>query len=135
MTNAEIFANRLSRQLPHVKRGTLRIWGEWFGRPYDNIHTIIAAVARGDTLILSFDQGETLTIESPGKATFDQYTFRINVASRVHWEWFYYGRERLPENLQYLDYVLGPEGSTLNTNWRFRRPPNQPPAGPAAELV
>nr|WP_294564259.1 hypothetical protein [uncultured Rhodopila sp.] len=110
MTDAEILANCLSRQLPRVKRGALRIWGEWFGRPYDNIHTIIAAVARGDTLILSFDQGETLTIENPGKAAFDQNTFQIGVASRVRWEWFYYGRERLPENLQYLDYMLGPEG-------------------------
>ena len=110
MTDAEILANCLSRQLPRVKRGALRIWGEWFGRPYDNIHTIIAAVARGDTLILSFDQGETLTIENPGKAAFDQNTCQIGVASRVRWEWFYYGRERLPENLQYLDYMLGPEG-------------------------
>jgi hypothetical protein len=31
--------------LPNVKSGTLRIWGDWFGRPHDNIHRITGATA------------------------------------------------------------------------------------------
>jgi hypothetical protein len=123
MTNAEILANRLSKQLPRVKSGTLRIWGEWFGRPYDNVHTITTAVAQGDTLIISFDQGETLTIESPDKAAFDQNRFQIGIASRVRWEWFYYGRDRLPENRQYLDYALAARRASSRT---FVTVANQP---------
>jgi len=135
MTDAEIVADRLSMRLPNIKSGTLRIWGEWFGRPYDNIHTITAAIAEGDRLVISFDQGETLIIESPNNAAFDQGKFQITTASRVRWEWFSYGRDRLPENLQFLDYVLGPDGWTLNTNSGSHRPPNQPPVGAAVELL
>ena len=33
-------ADRISAALPNIKAGSLRIWGEWFGKPYDNFHTI-----------------------------------------------------------------------------------------------
>ncbi|WP_419728019.1 hypothetical protein [Lichenicola sp.] len=83
MTIAEMLADRLSKQLPHVKHGSLRISGEWSGRPYDNVHTVIAALAQGDTLTVSFDQGETLAFENPDEAVFDQNTFEVGVASRA----------------------------------------------------
>jgi hypothetical protein len=135
MTNVEMLAQQLCDQLPRVKSGTLRICGEWFGRPYDNIHTIIGANTRDDALVISFDQGETLVIEHPDQAVFDARTFRIGSATRVRWEWFSYGKERSPESLLFLDYAIGSNGWTLNTNSRFPPPPYRHLAGPAAELL
>lgn len=135
MSIAKNYATRISQQLPLVKSGTLRIWGEWFGRPYDNIHRITEASADGSKLILSFDQGETLTICDPERATLDARTFQIVDATRVRWEWYDYGRRRSPANLYFLDYRLEPEGWTVSTNWRFRQTPGQPSGGPAVELV
>jgi hypothetical protein len=135
MTIAQDYAQRISAQLPLVKGGTLRIWGEWFGRPYDNIHRIVAASADGDTLTLAFNEGETLTIYDPDRGTFTEQDFLIKFATRVRWEWYLYGKDHSLENLHFLDYFHGQEGWTLQTNWRFNKPPNQTPTGPAVELV
>jgi hypothetical protein len=35
----------IANLLRHVKRGTLRFWGEWFGRQYDNIHIVVSCDA------------------------------------------------------------------------------------------
>jgi hypothetical protein len=35
-------AERINAALP-VKSGALRVWGDWFGRPYDNMHVIVSA--------------------------------------------------------------------------------------------
>ena len=135
MTLAQHYAQYISVQIPLIKSGTLRIWGEWFGRPFDNIHRIVAANADGDRLILEFNEGETLTIFEPDGVTCTENNFFVHVATRVRWEWFLYGEDHSPENLRFLDYFLGPEGCTLRTNWRFNKPPNQTPTGPAVELV
>ncbi|MEG3089807.1 hypothetical protein [Sphingomonas sp. PB4P5] len=135
MTIAQGYAERIAAELPLLKSGTLRIWGEWFGRPYDNIHQIVGANADGDTLTLLFNEGETLTIYDPDRGTFSETTFLIKFASRVRWEWYLYGENQSPNNLHFLDYLLGPEGWTLQTDWNFNKPPNQKPTGPAVELV
>jgi hypothetical protein len=40
MNEATKISELIARLLPHVKAGTLRFFGEWFGRPYDNMHAI-----------------------------------------------------------------------------------------------
>jgi hypothetical protein len=35
--------------------GTLRIWGDWFGRPYDNAHRIVSAAVDANTLLIGMD--------------------------------------------------------------------------------
>jgi hypothetical protein len=79
--------------------GSLRFWGEWFGRPYDNCHTLVSCRAEEDVLRLSFDQGETLSTWSPTGLTLDKST---SDADRVRWEWFSYGKAKTPENLYNL---------------------------------
>jgi hypothetical protein len=135
MTIAEEYAERIAAQLGLLKSGTLRIWGEWFGRPYDNIHRIVGARANGTILTLSFDEGETLTIYDPDRGTFDENVFCIELATRVRWEWYLYGKDHSADNLHFLDYLLGREGWTLQTNWHSSRPPNRMPTGAAVELV
>jgi len=89
MTDAEQIATRIQQSLPRIKRGTLRLWGVWFGRPYDNVHTIVDASAQGDTLIVCFDEGEVLYVSSPHDWSVNQHDCRVKTAGRVRWGWFY----------------------------------------------
>lgn len=90
---------------PDVKRGTLRFWGVWFGRPWDNVHRIVSCDADGNTLTMGFDNGETLTIVNPTRFKIDKKTFRIRFADRIVWEWYFYGRPAVPENLYRVEYL------------------------------
>jgi hypothetical protein len=82
-----------------VPSGSLRIFGAWFGRPRDNWHRPVAADSSGSCLTVRFDGGETLRVWDPAGITVTPSAFRIRGATRVRWEWFYYGREQTPENL------------------------------------
>ena len=92
---------------PQQKSGTIRIWGQWFGRPMDNVHECIGCQVGEDSLILKFNEGERLTVWNPGDAfVASSTTLTIRSASRVRWEWHYYGRPKLPENLMFLEYEV-----------------------------
>jgi hypothetical protein len=77
MSEATEIAERIASALPDLKRGTLRMFGDWFGRPWDNLHTIVAAEAEENCLILHFDEGETLRVWEPGGDEADASLFRI----------------------------------------------------------
>ena len=47
------------------KGGTLRFYGQWYGRPYDNFHRFINATSEGNCLILEFDNGDVLRVWDP----------------------------------------------------------------------
>jgi hypothetical protein len=91
--NADSITDRINAALPNVKAGTLRMWGEWSGKPYDNVHSINRSSAVGSTLILGFDGGETLTIENPEGLEISDTVFSIRSVSASA-----YGREPLTIN-------------------------------------
>lgn len=92
-------------QLPERHRsGTLRMFGDWFGRPMDNVHRVTDAKGDADRLILSFNNAEKLTVWNPSGYSTIGYTIRIADADQVRWEWYYYGRDHAPENLLFHDY-------------------------------
>lgn len=103
-TPVEIAAH-IESLLPNVKCGTLRFWGQWFGRPYDSCHTMLAAKGTADTLIVRFDAEEKLTVVHPEGVCISRSRFRIQSASKVTWEWFYYGRPAKPDNLYREEYT------------------------------
>src|ERR1700751_2220433 len=109
-------AEDITNMLPRVKTGTLRFWGKWFGKPYDNCHRVISCDATDDCLRIRFDEGEVLTVWDPVMVEIDARKFRIGNASAVRWTWFYYGRAQTPENLFYEDYVLQEDGVAFRTN-------------------
>jgi hypothetical protein len=119
MNNAHVLADRVRKLLPNVKRGSLRFWGNWFGRPHDNYHTLIRCEGDANVLKLFFDEGETLSVWSPLEMAADRSQFRINSADRVRWEWFYYGRPKTVENLFFEDFVRAGQGvaASTNVNW------------------
>jgi hypothetical protein len=116
MSDVEQLADRIRKALPEVKKGTLRFWGVWFGRPYDNWHTLLRCDAAQHVLRLYFNEDEVLSVWSPRRLTVGKSTFRISQADRVRWEWFYYGRPKAASNLCFLDFVRSAAGITASTN-------------------
>ena len=110
-------AKDITEILPHVKRGTLRFWGKWFGRPFDNHHWLVACDATDDCLRLRFNEDEILAVWNPANVEINETTFRIGSATAVRWTWYYYGRPKTPENLRYWDYVRQDGKIAFRTNW------------------
>ena len=135
MTEAERIASAVAAGLPHVKAGSLRFWGCWFGRPYDNVHRIRSASADGDVLLVSFADDELLTVWTPGGATITADVFAVLRAERVRWEWFYYGRPKVPGNRYFQDF-RGRGDISVDTNIDWYQPTFEvDPALPAVEIL
>jgi hypothetical protein len=100
-------------------QGSLRIFGDWFGRPHDNCHVLTSVMAEEDYLTLRFNGEESLQIWTPSAPEFSGHRLGVRLASRVRWEWFYYGRPHLPENRYFLDYVVAADriNTTTNVDW------------------
>jgi len=120
-------SERINGALSNV-RGTLRIWGVWFGKSYDNIHTLIQCSLEGEQLRLYFDGGEVLSISAPRGLALSSSpfrigdahsTFRIDNADKVRWEWYYYGRPRVPANRYFQEFVRHADiiAATTNVDW------------------
>jgi hypothetical protein len=128
--------NALAEALPNVKSGTLRFWGAWFGRRYDNLHWIVSCELQGEDLSVRFDEGEVLRVWAPRRATIDENNFRIVEANRVRWEWFRYGRPKNPANLYFEDFTRQGTPISTETNVDWYSPPLQTDASlPAVEIL
>ena len=118
--SAEAAAAELRTVIGSVKRGSLRVFGDWFGRPYDNVHVVRSALAEGNELVVGFDGNETLRVTSPADWEFSEHSFRVQHARRVLWSWFYYGREQTPTNLFTVEHWIDEHGeihASLDENW------------------
>jgi hypothetical protein len=135
MEQAKEISGRVNSLLPRVKAGTLRFFGQWFGRPYDNYHLIESAKAKDGCLILTFDEKETLSVWNPSSFRISAEEFQIDAASRVLWQWFYYGRPRTPENLYFEDYVVEGGKIRTETNVDWYEPKLQPSLSEAAVKI
>lgn len=121
----------LKQHFIKFKGGSLRIFGDWFGRPYDNFHTPKTFSFVDNILVVTFNDDETLTVWNPAYVKIEEHTFKIEEASRVRWEWFYYGRPKTEENRFFLNYVKGQSEihADTNVNWyspRFHTSLNEP---------
>ena len=112
------------------------MWGEWFGKPHDNIHSINRCSAVGSTLMLEFNNGEILTVENPEGIEISDTVFSIRSASAVRWEWFYYGRPQVSSNLYFMEFERSAIGITASSNIDFYQPNLNPTIfHPAVEIV
>lgn len=119
-SNAEQIVACLESLGQTAKRGCIRFWGEWFGRPYDNIHIIVRSHCTMDNvLVVEFDGQETLTVYAPEKFKIDADTFIIESAERVVWEWYCYGRPAKAENLYREEFTRSGDIITgvSNVDW------------------
>jgi hypothetical protein len=116
-TGAATVATHLQRLLPDVHSGTLCFWGVWFGRPHDNCHSVVRAEAEGDCLVLHFNEKEILKVWHPQGWRIDAQQFVIHSATRVLWQWYYYGRPHAPANLKSHDFVRQGEEVRFQSNF------------------
>lgn len=130
-------AAKITAALPNIKRGSLVVFGDIFGGRIDNIHSIVGVQANPDeSVTISFNEGEILTIWNPAGLTVNANEFRVAQATRVRWEWFYYGREKLPENRYYIEHESDGETVTVTTDQPFGSSYLSPSIdGPAVELL
>jgi len=106
------------------KGGTIRIFGDWFGKPYDNYHKIDNAEYDNDkkVLILNFGDKERLEIYNPCHI-FEVSTFlKIVKADRVRLNWYYFGKEKKKENLYFIDYLIKNKKIETKTNVDWYEP-------------
>jgi hypothetical protein len=136
LNDAALVRDSILGALPDLKGGTLRIWGDWFGRPHDNYHRVTGATVDGESVTIGFDQGETLTVWRPAGCEIDAARFRILDADRVRWEWLAYGRLRETGTRYFLDYMRQGRVIRGESNVDWYTPAFQTdPSMPAVELV
>jgi hypothetical protein len=105
MSHLDEIAADINALPPCQRSGTLRIWGDWFGRPLDNVHACTACCVGQDHLVLLFDAGEELHVWNPAGVKVVGSCLIFEHATRVRWEW-YSGLRHVMSSLQYLDYAL-----------------------------
>jgi hypothetical protein len=143
-------ADRIAKELAERAlgvAGALRFFGEWFGgRPYENVHWLESASSADDSLVIRFDSGILRVWEPRGlelRVPVDYSRLRdaprlsIAHASRVRWEWYFYGRPETPENARYFDYVVrrGKLARTSNLEPDLQESPTAKIDSPAVELL
>jgi hypothetical protein len=86
--------------------GTLRFWGEWFGRPMDNIHVVTEAQFNGERnkLTINFNDNEVCVIFDPENIVSTDTQFYILDAAKIVWQWYSYGHEQSSKNLATMEY-------------------------------
>lgn len=99
------------------KDGSLRFFGQWFGRPYDNFHIPVSARLDGSVLTILFNGGEKCAVYDPLGIVNEPNDFHIERASKVVWEWYYYGREHTSENLCRRVYNRADKESASGNNY------------------
>lgn len=107
----------------HVHGGTLRVFGDFFGKPFDNFH-LPAACGLGSSgeLLVHFTGGELLSVWEPSDVRITASEFCIGDARRVLWEWYSYGRPPATENLRFIEHVTrGPVVRRTESDIRDRR--------------
>ena len=118
------FVQLLANKNNSFKGGSFRIFGDWFGKPYDNYHEIESAEFDDQLklLTLNFKEGEILEIYNP-KHVFEASTFfKIINADRIKLTWFYFGKTSTTEDQYFLDYNLTNKKITTETNADWYKP-------------
>ncbi len=117
--------------------GSFRIFGDWFGKPYDNNHRIDSADfdSKSKILTLKFKDGEKLEIYNPSHI-FEASTFlKILKADRIRLTWFYYGKTQSTANKYFLDYSLQDKKIKTETNVDWYKPNFDVSLGDSALMI
>lgn len=102
----------MEKEIKILKAGTLCFWGDWFGRPMDNYHTVKSAFLKEEDneLYITFDEGELCVIVNPVGIESNAKRFCVKSANKIIWQWFYYGRSKTADNLCVTEYELQKDG-------------------------
>ena len=130
---AQALVVEVRRAIPDIKRGSLVVFGDIFGGRIDNVHTLVRAENEAeDCAVLHFDQNETLRVWDPVGFHVSQAEFRVDRASRVRWEWYYYGRPETSENSFFWEHRVNGDQLETSSNVDWYRPTFAPSLDKAA---
>jgi hypothetical protein len=117
---------RDSAFLGSVVRPTLR----------DNMHSLVGCESNQDLLRMYFNEDEVLNVWVPSGLVLEESTFQIRDAERVRWEWFAYGRPKIPANRFFKDFVKNGNSVVASTNVDWYTPDlRTDPSLPAVEIL
>ena len=132
----EELVKQVNDALPEIKSGTLRLYGEWFGRPFDNLHSVTGARVAQDHTEILFDEGEVLSVWEPEGVAIDSSRFHIRRATRVQWTWYSYGSEPASQNLRWWEWeVVNQQARGWSSNGEMFRTVELGSGTVAVELV
>lgn len=94
-----------------TKEGMMRLYEEWFGRPYDNFHKINHATYDNDCLSVYFESKEVLIIYHPIGIANQEHCFEVKQTAKVIWIYTPYGKDHA---IQY-GYEYCENGTVLKT--------------------
>jgi hypothetical protein len=99
--------------------GTICVFGDWFGRPMDNYHKVMSCEEKGNHIRLIFNEEESLDVWDGKGIEINQNKLTIKEASRVRWEWYYYGKPKTIENRFYIEHIVDGDKVVVssNVNW------------------
>lgn len=98
---------KIINSLEEKPGGTIRIFGEWFGRPYDNYHKILECIYKDEILDLKFDTGETISVWNPNHIMFNNNELIIKDSTYVEFLRYDYGKPKSKENVIRDRYING----------------------------
>lgn len=126
--------NAIYENLQSLRSGTLAFWGNWFGKPHDNVHRIVGAEFIEGSTIIYFDHAESLIIDAPENWSLSDGQLIIRQAKRVRFQWFYYGQEPSREALQFEEYRWTEDSPSFATSFQPGRLPNMSANAPAVQI-
>jgi len=79
------YSNSFTEGTNLCKGGTLRIYGAWYGKPYENNRTIIATKfnQKTNTLEFTFSNFEKMVITNPSKIMEGEYYLKVMEANKI----------------------------------------------------
>jgi hypothetical protein len=122
--STEDFVEKYNKKQGLIKGGSLCFYGHWFGRPYDNFHKLDLATfdSSTNTLVLTFDEKETLTIINPQDITEIEGKLTIGSADKILWKWFSYGNAQTNDRLYFIEVNRAENVLTANSNIDWYQP-------------
>lgn len=98
-----------------LKSGSIRFWGDWFGRPLDNSHKPVRSSLENGLLTAEFADGESLTVYGATEVYSDEGRFYVTDADAVVWEWDLYDEPKTESTRCFIEYKKLPDGRILKT--------------------
>jgi len=109
MVTLQALADDLQHMLPR-DFDALELWGESFGRPGEDGHTLLSVTVTNDCLRLHFNDDETLAIWNPSGIRRANGELIVLDATAIRWTSYKAARCRTLENLICRDYVRQDDG-------------------------
>ena len=102
-TNVEKFVNDAKENIKIIHVGSLRFFGDWFGRPMDNFHIPVKIDLFNSILTITFDDSYTVIVHNPKDIFVEENHFYIKSADLVRYEYGFYGSPNEPKR-RFLQY-------------------------------